>query len=86
MLLHGAAVRGPHHRLVLGNGALQLAAGFEGHADNVAASLYGGLALAWSEPGPAYHAVGLGRLRDGAGHGSESSEPPASTAADRSCG
>jgi homoserine kinase len=40
-------------------GALQLAAGFEGHADNVAASLYGGLALAWSQPGPAYHAVRL---------------------------
>jgi homoserine kinase len=37
--------------------ALQLAAAFEGHADNVAASLYGGLALAWSEPGPTYHAV-----------------------------
>ena len=40
-------------------GALQLAAGFEGHADNVAASLYGGLALAWSQPGPTYHAVRL---------------------------
>jgi homoserine kinase len=39
--------------------ALQLAAAFEGHADNVAASLYGGLALAWSQPGPAYHAVRL---------------------------
>jgi homoserine kinase len=37
--------------------ALQLAAAFEGHADNVAASLLGGLALAWSEPGPAYHSV-----------------------------
>ena len=40
-------------------GALRLAAGFEGHADNVAASLYGGLALAWSEPGADYHAVRL---------------------------
>ncbi|HEY7594184.1 MAG TPA: homoserine kinase [Actinophytocola sp.] len=40
-------------------GALQLAAEFEGHADNVAASLHGGLALAWAEPGPAYHAVRL---------------------------
>lgn len=39
--------------------ALQLAAAFEGHADNVAASLYGGLALAWSQPGPTYHAVRL---------------------------
>lgn len=29
--------------------ALQLAAEFEGHADNAAASLYGGLVLAWGE-------------------------------------
>jgi homoserine kinase len=29
--------------------ALQLAAGFEGHADNAAASLYGGLVIAWHE-------------------------------------
>jgi homoserine kinase len=29
--------------------ALRLAAGFEGHADNAAASLFGGLALAWAE-------------------------------------
>jgi homoserine kinase len=41
----------------LDDAALQLAAGFEGHADNVAASLYGGLALAWAEQGPAYRAV-----------------------------
>lgn len=41
----------------LDGAALQLAAEFEGHADNVAASLHGGLVLAWSEPGPAYHAV-----------------------------
>ncbi|OLF18695.1 homoserine kinase [Actinophytocola xanthii] len=48
--------------------ALQLAAEFEGHADNAAASLLGGLVLAWSEqdgpsgptPGsPRYHAVRL---------------------------
>lgn len=32
-------------------GALQLAAEFEGHADNVAASLLGGLVLAWREDG-----------------------------------
>jgi homoserine kinase len=38
--------------------ALQLAAEFEGHADNVAASLYGGLVLAWSE-GSRYRAVRL---------------------------
>jgi homoserine kinase len=38
--------------------ALQLAAEFEGHADNAAASLYGGLVLAWSE-GPRYRAVRL---------------------------
>jgi homoserine kinase len=38
--------------------ALQLAAEFEGHADNAAASLYGGLVLAWSE-GPLYRAVRL---------------------------
>jgi homoserine kinase len=31
------------------DGALQLAAEFEGHADNVAASLLGGLVLAWRE-------------------------------------
>jgi homoserine kinase len=41
----------------LDDAALQLAAEFEGHADNVAASLYGGLALAWAEPGPDHHAV-----------------------------
>ncbi|HEV3356738.1 MAG TPA: homoserine kinase [Pseudonocardiaceae bacterium] len=29
--------------------ALQLAAGFEGHADNAAASLYGGLVIAWQD-------------------------------------
>jgi homoserine kinase len=38
--------------------ALQVAAEFEGHADNAAASLYGGLVLAWSE-GPRYRAVRL---------------------------
>jgi homoserine kinase len=32
--------------------ALQLAAGFEGHADNAAASLLGGLAVAWAETLP----------------------------------
>jgi homoserine kinase len=37
--------------------ALHLAATFEGHADNAAASLFGGLALAWVEDG--YHAVRL---------------------------
>ena len=31
--------------------ALQLAAGFEGHADNAAASLLGGLVLAWCDAG-----------------------------------
>lgn len=41
----------------LDEAALQLAAAFEGHADNVAACLHGGLALAWTEPGPIYHAV-----------------------------
>jgi len=39
--------------------ALHLAASFEGHADNVAASLSGGLALAWVEDGSRYHAVRL---------------------------
>ncbi len=42
--------------------ALQVAAEFEGHADNAAASLYGGLVLAWAEPssgGPRYRAVRL---------------------------
>lgn len=35
--------------------ALQLAAEFEGHADNAAASLFGGLVLAWAE-GAVFHA------------------------------
>lgn len=42
--------------------ALDMAASFEGHADNVAASLLGGLALAWVDrdpTGPRYHAVRL---------------------------
>ncbi|MGH3620172.1 MAG: homoserine kinase [Sciscionella sp.] len=42
--------------------ALQLAAEFDGHADNAAASLYGGLVVAWSEQAgehPAYRAVRL---------------------------
>jgi homoserine kinase len=38
--------------------ALQIAAEFEGHADNAAASLYGGLVLAWSE-GSRFRAVRL---------------------------
>ncbi len=38
--------------------ALQLAAEFEGHADNAAASLFGGLVLAWSD-GPVFHAERL---------------------------
>lgn len=39
--------------------ALQLAAEFEGHADNAAASLFGGLVLAWAEAGPRFRAVRL---------------------------
>ncbi|MFJ9780557.1 homoserine kinase [Amycolatopsis sp. NPDC101161] len=39
-------------------GALQLAAGFEGHADNAAASLFGGFVLAWCESGE-FHAERL---------------------------
>jgi len=38
--------------------ALQLAAGFEGHADNAAASLLGGLAVAWCDGGE-FHAERL---------------------------
>ena len=38
--------------------ALQLAAGFEGHADNAAASLLGGLVLAWCDGGR-FHAERL---------------------------
>lgn len=38
--------------------ALQLAGEFEGHADNAAASLFGGLVLAWQEAG-GYRAVRL---------------------------
>ncbi|WP_410640661.1 homoserine kinase [Amycolatopsis sp. lyj-346] len=40
------------------SGALQLAAGFEGHADNAAASLLGGLVLAWCDDGR-FHAERL---------------------------
>ena len=43
--------------------ALQLAAGFEGHADNAAASLYGGLVIAWHEEG-GYRAVRVQPHRD----------------------
>ncbi|HKS43720.1 MAG TPA: homoserine kinase [Amycolatopsis sp.] len=39
-------------------GALQLAAEFEGHADNAAASMFGGLVIAWSESGR-FHAARL---------------------------
>lgn len=39
-------------------GALQLAAEFEGHADNAAASLFGGLVIAWCEGGR-FHAERL---------------------------
>ena len=39
-------------------GALQLAAGFEGHADNAAASLFGGLVVAWCDGG-GFHAERL---------------------------
>jgi len=44
--------------------ALQIAAEFEGHADNAAASLYGGVVVAWSE-GARYRAARMapGRLR-----------------------
>ncbi|MEV0680790.1 homoserine kinase [Actinosynnema sp. NPDC050436] len=38
--------------------ALQLAAEFEGHADNAAAAMFGGVAVAWSE-GDRYRAVRL---------------------------
>jgi len=37
--------------------ALRIAAGFEGHADNAAASMYGGLALAWREQDTGFHAL-----------------------------
>jgi homoserine kinase len=43
--------------------ALQLAAGFEGHADNAAASLYGGLVIAWHEE-DGYRAVRVAPHRD----------------------
>lgn len=36
--------------------ALQLAAEFEGHADNAAAAMFGGVAIAWTQ-GDRYHAV-----------------------------
>jgi homoserine kinase len=51
--------------------ALQLAAEFEGHADNAAASLYGGLVLAWQEgrlPGSTVRSA-PGRVAGGAGPG-----------------
>lgn len=42
----------------LDTAALQLASEFEGHADNAAASMFGGVAIAWSE-GDRYGAVRL---------------------------
>ncbi|MDQ3579810.1 MAG: homoserine kinase [Actinomycetota bacterium] len=42
----------------LDDDALHLAAEFEGHADNVAASLFGGLVIAWAQDGR-FHATGL---------------------------
>jgi homoserine kinase len=42
----------------IGEGALQLAGEFEGHADNAAASLYGGAVIAWQEE-DGYRAVRL---------------------------
>lgn len=39
--------------------ALQLAAEFEGHADNAAASLFGGFVVAWETPGQVFHAQRL---------------------------
>jgi homoserine kinase len=52
--------------------ALQLAASFEGHADNAAASLLGGLVIAWSagscdEPGGQFHAGAGGQSHAPAG-------------------
>ena len=44
--------------VALDEAALQLAAEFEGHADNVAASLLGGLVLAWRD-GEGFQALGL---------------------------
>ncbi|MBB5805616.1 homoserine kinase [Saccharothrix ecbatanensis] len=40
----------------LDTSALQLAAEFEGHADNAAASMFGGVVIAWTQ-GDHYHAV-----------------------------
>lgn len=51
----------------LDDDALHLAASFEGHADNAAASMFGGLVLAWSEPGsagPRFRAVRMGVHQD----------------------
>lgn len=36
---------------------VQLAAEFEGHPDNAAASVLGGAVVSWTEPGPTYRAV-----------------------------
>lgn len=38
---------------------VQLAAEFEGHPDNAAASVLGGAVVSWTEPGPVYRAVRL---------------------------
>lgn len=40
----------------LDDAALGIAAGFEGHADNAAASLYGGVVLAWHDEQSGWHA------------------------------
>lgn len=53
-----AAAYGLADRPLDTDAALQLAAGFEGHADNVAASLLGGLVIAWRD-GERFRAAGL---------------------------
>jgi homoserine kinase len=63
--LHGQDVLAgrPGQDVLAGNALLRLAAGFEGHADNVAACLRGGLTVAWTGPAGAQSA----RLRPAAG-------------------
>ena len=49
-MLAARALAGPRGAGLPDEAVLGLAAGFEGHADNVAACLAGGLTIAWSEP------------------------------------
>lgn len=62
-LLAARALAGEHGaRRLPDDAVLRLAAGLEGHADNVAACLAGGLTIAWTGPGPSVRCARLAPL------------------------